>query len=458
MRKKLGWYIAIQATTDFLCMIITLNLYARLFGLFTYYLNQGIEFLPWFDIIIALILASLNMIAFLAIGAYLGNFSPLNIGMEVKVVTAEIYFSISLVILLLILRQPALIVIKCLPLIAIMPVIALASRRLSQTIISKLKLRGILRTEKVIIYDNNTTGQKLAKYIREIPELGIETAGFIKSRIRQECDDVQPIKKSTLELSSEFAASKKISRLFVTVPDLSADERNEIVEKCGKIDLDYSFVAGAEDLVLHSLHQESIGGIPFLSTDGHSPRIMYRVLKRIFDVCFSVSAMILAIPIWIVLTLMIKFDSNGPVIFRQERVGWKGRHFTMYKFRTMHVDTNKYDYSPISTDDPRMTKVGRVLRKISLDEMPQFINVLFGNMSVVGPRPEMPFIVGQYNATQGKRLEVKPGITGLWQISPYRSSLIHENMEYDLYYIYHKSFIMDLIIVLKTFIFAVKGI
>lgn len=109
-------------------------------------------------------------------------------------------------------------------------------------------------------------------------------------------------------------------------------------------------------------------------------------------------------------------------------------------------------------DDSRITKFGRFLRKTSLDEFPQFINVLKGDMSVVGPRPEMSFIVEQYEDIHRERLKVKPGITGFWQISKYRSQLIHENIELDLYYIYNQSFILDLVIIIKTIFFAMKGI
>jgi lipopolysaccharide/colanic/teichoic acid biosynthesis glycosyltransferase len=110
------------------------------------------------------------------------------------------------------------------------------------------------------------------------------------------------------------------------------------------------------------------------------------------------------------------------------------------------------------TEDPRITPVGRFLRRTSLDEMPQLFNVLKGDMSLVGPRPEMPFIVEKYNAVQRQRLQVKPGVTGLWQISADRAFLIHENIQYDLYYIRHRGFFMDFAIFLNTAIFAMRGI
>jgi len=124
----------------------------------------------------------------------------------------------------------------------------------------------------------------------------------------------------------------------------------------------------------------------------------------------------------------------------------------------MNVDSPKYDFSPQASDDPRITRVGRFLRRTSLDELPQLLNVLKGDMSLVGPRPEMPFIVEQYSPIHRQRLQVTPGITGLWQLSADRAFLIHENIQYDLYYIRNRSFFMDLAILLHTVVFAMRGV
>jgi len=142
----------------------------------------------------------------------------------------------------------------------------------------------------------------------------------------------------------------------------------------------------------------------------------------------------------------------------QQRVGQKGKLFMLYKLRTMHIDAPPYAYSPKTSADPRITSLGQFLRRTSLDELPQLLNVIKGEMSLVGPRPEMPFIVEQYNWLQRQRLQVKPGITGLWQLSADRNFLMHENIEYDLYYIRNRNFSMDLAILLHTFVFAARGV
>ena len=158
------------------------------------------------------------------------------------------------------------------------------------------------------------------------------------------------------------------------------------------------------------------------------------------------------------MALLIKRDSEGPVFFKQKRVGVNGKQFYIYKFRTMTVESDPYAINPLDINDSRITRVGRFLRKTSVDELPQIINVLKGEMSFVGPRPEMPFIVDAYEEVHRERLKVMPGITGLWQLSGDRKRAIHENMDYDLYYIRNMSFFLDLAILLETFIFAFRGI
>jgi lipopolysaccharide/colanic/teichoic acid biosynthesis glycosyltransferase len=172
----------------------------------------------------------------------------------------------------------------------------------------------------------------------------------------------------------------------------------------------------------------------------------------------GVTLLVFLAPPLAVLALAVRIDSEGPVIFRQSRVGKNGRLVDIYKFRSMRADAPKYGFSPTESEDPRITRVGRFLRKTSLDELPQLWNVLKGDMSLVGPRPEMPFIVGQYGSRERQRLCVAPGITGLWQLSADRAFLIHENLQYDLYYIRHRGFFMDIAILLHTAVFAVKGI
>ncbi len=184
----------------------------------------------------------------------------------------------------------------------------------------------------------------------------------------------------------------------------------------------------------------------------------YALVKRVADVVLSMLLLLALVPLLLLIAVLIRLDSPGPVLFVQKRVGVKGTLFDMYKFRSMHAYVERYEASPTTSDDPRITRVGRLLRRTSFDELPQLGNVLLGSMSLVGPRPEMPFIVDGYSAFHRQRLEVTPGITGLWQLSADRSRPIHENMEYDLYYIRNRTVCMDALILFRTLFFAMRGV
>jgi lipopolysaccharide/colanic/teichoic acid biosynthesis glycosyltransferase len=206
------------------------------------------------------------------------------------------------------------------------------------------------------------------------------------------------------------------------------------------------------------LDYRDIDGILLASLARPARRLGYELGKRMCDLALSVLLLLAGVPVVLSLMLLIKLDSPGPAFFCQERVGRNGRRFRMFKFRSMHTHAAAYDFSPRQASDPRITRVGRLLRRTSLDELPQLVNVLKGDMALVGPRPEMPFIVEHYSERQRLRLQVNPGITGLWQLSGDRAFLIHENIEYDLYYIQHRNFFMDLAVLLHTAVFAMRGV
>lgn len=173
--------------------------------------------------------------------------------------------------------------------------------------------------------------------------------------------------------------------------------------------------------------------------------------KHIFDFVLASILLIFLFPVMGFVVILVKISSRGPVLFRQERVGLDKRLFMMYKFRSMYIDAPVYSETPKSSKDPRITPIGRWLRKLSLDELPQFFNVLKGDMSLIGPRPEMPFLVQEYNDWENERHLVKPGITGLWQLSPNRSGAIRDGIHWDHRYIENLSFLSDLKILFRTF-------
>lgn len=178
--------------------------------------------------------------------------------------------------------------------------------------------------------------------------------------------------------------------------------------------------------------------------------ILFHMSKRIIDVILALIGIVATCPLFIFLFFLITHDTPGKFVLAQKRVKKNGELFFLYKFRTMFQDADLYALSPRTAHDQRITPLGKVLRRYSIDELPQLWNVLRGDMSIVGPRPEMLFIANRYTPVQALRLTVKPGITGVWQIFGRKDLPLEENIEYDLYYIIHQSFFLDIAIILKT--------
>jgi exopolysaccharide biosynthesis polyprenyl glycosylphosphotransferase len=249
-----------------------------------------------------------------------------------------------------------------------------------------------------------------------------------------------------------------VERILLIASSFNSAEMQAIISQAGRCGLPVQ-ICGSDLATSSTAWQcaDADGAILWNPTGTQSPR-PYEYLKRALDM-FSAMALITALlPLLAAIAAAIKLTSPGDVIFRQVRVGRRNRRFTMFKFRSMHTGACGDRFSPTSKTDARITAIGRILRKTSLDELPQLFNVLRGEMSLVGPRPEMRFIVDGYTPLQARRLEVAPGITGLWQLSADRKDLIHHNVEYDLYYLTHRSLSFDAAILLHTLVFAMRGI
>ncbi len=225
---------------------------------------------------------------------------------------------------------------------------------------------------------------------------------------------------------------------------------------------------GFFDLALYRLGIVSVAGIPML--DLRAPALSeYQLLaKRIFDLLVGTIATILCLPLMIIAAILVWIEDRGPVILKQKRVGENGRMFTVYKFRTMvpkaealiyQVEHRDENVNPIhkSNDDPRVTRIGKILRRTSVDELPQLFNVLGGTMSLVGPRPELPFLVEGYQPWQRKRFSVPPGITGWWQVIGRSDRPMHLHTEDDLYYIQNYSIWLDIHIMVRTIWVVLMG-
>jgi exopolysaccharide biosynthesis polyprenyl glycosylphosphotransferase len=212
-------------------------------------------------------------------------------------------------------------------------------------------------------------------------------------------------------------------------------------------------------LVVARSSVESLGGIPLIGLREPAVQGLNWAIKRVFDLGASLFLLVLLAPLMAVIGLLIRLDSPGPALFRQKRVGENGRVFTIFKFRTMAAGSDKLPKVVPDEggqrvykvpDDPRVTRIGRILRKWSVDELPNLLNVVKGEMSLVGPRPELLPIADSYEPWQRSRLAVLPGMTGWWQVSGRSDLPLHLNTEYDLYYVRNYSLWLDIKILFKT--------
>jgi exopolysaccharide biosynthesis polyprenyl glycosylphosphotransferase len=242
----------------------------------------------------------------------------------------------------------------------------------------------------------------------------------------------------------------QVEEVFLAIPSLPRDRQMDIIVRCDDTGVDFRIVSDIFGVITDQVKIDEIDDVPVIMLkDGRlSPTLAF--IKRVMDIIIASLLILPTLIVWPIIVILIRLDSRGAAIFKQERYGKDGRIFMMYKFRTMFVETPKFQEAPENPDDPRITRVGRFLRKYSLDEIPQLLNVFRGEMSMVGPRPEMPFIVEKYEEWQRRRLCVKPGITGLWQIVGRKKLPLYRNLEYDFYYIRNQSLMMDLIILWKT--------
>lgn len=342
------------------------------------------------------------------------------------------------------------------------PVFATCAKWETNNVLRLLRSKGY-GARKAVIVGAGPLGRRIYSALVRSPKAGLDPVAFVDDSPEMQGVEIYESsyqrKRATRVLAGpvcpELLRELDASVLVMAMPGADRD----LMARLGA-------AAGVDTYCVREDFSEPDFWIDHANFDGltiaHFSRGQTRVLgdlaKRAIDLAAASVLLALLAPLFAMLAVLVKRSSPGPVFFRQDRVGKDGKLFSMYKFRTMYRDAPQYSYSPGAGDDPRVTPTGRFLRRASLDELPQLINVVTGDMSLVGPRPEMPFIVEQYTSLQRRRLAVKPGITGLWQLSADRAFLIHENIEYDLYYVRHRSLFMDVAILLHTLLFAGRGV
>lgn len=258
------------------------------------------------------------------------------------------------------------------------------------------------------------------------------------------------------DVLAEILTKKYIDIVMITLNSDEFDELGFILNQCEKAGVKSNIVPYYYRYIPTMPYMDELDGLPIIDTR-HVPLDNYlkNIAKRLFDIVFALTALILVSPIMLLSVIMIKLTSPGPVIFKQQRVGLNRQNFMMYKFRSMKVQSPDQEQTQWTTqNDPRKTKWGAFMRKTSIDELPQFINVLKGDMSIVGPRPERPYFVDIFKEEIPRYMikhQVRPGITGWAQVNGLRGDTsIEERIEYDLYYIENWTFYFDLKIIFLT--------
>jgi len=330
-------------------------------------------------------------------------------------------------------------------------------------------------------------GTEAALCIREMrarPDLGYRVIGVVENGSLNETvpDSFEGVPVvSDIEGLPEVIRESRASKVFIADPRISGDLLFDVMIRVGRRhSVEFRLVPSLFNCLPRKTGIDQIGALPMISLFREPLTGAARVVKRTSDIATSSLALVVLAPLWAVIAVLIKLDTRGPVFYRQERVGMDGRLFLCYKFRTMHRNADEAahreyqqkhiaglpgtnmgdDHQPVYGKllmDPRITRVGRRLRRLSLDELPQLLNVLRGDMSVVGPRPPIPYEVEAYDLWHRKRLDMKPGMTGLWQVSGRNRLPFEEMVRLDLFYIENWSIWLDLRIILRTLPVMLRG-
>jgi exopolysaccharide biosynthesis polyprenyl glycosylphosphotransferase len=347
---------------------------------------------------------------------------------------------------------------------AIALVFALVTRRFWHWAVHRERTRGRF-TFRTAIVGGNGEASHLANVLRR-RNLGFAPVGFVTVASSEPPAGLPVL--GSIQMLRDIVRAQRVDALFVATTAVGANEIAKVQMVARREGAEVHVTANLPELLASRLSVEPLDGLMALSVRPVRLTGAQAAAKRAFDLVLGTTALLVTSPIWLVAAALVATTSRGPVFFTQERVGRGGRRFTLLKFRTMVVDAEAMlvqlrDRNEASgplfklRDDPRITTVGRWLRRFSIDELPQLLNVLRGEMSVVGPRPPLQGEVDAYEEWQRDRLEVRPGITGLWQVSGRSDLGFDEYVRLDLFYIENWSLAFDLYLLAKTIPAALAG-
>jgi len=320
--------------------------------------------------------------------------------------------------------------------------------------------------QRVLIVGAGEVGKQVGKIIQKNHLMGLQLIGYLDDDVSKNGHQIKIL--GNIASAHRIVVENKIDDVVIALPQRAYSQLNNLAATLHELPVQVRAIPDYFSLALYRATAEDFGGIPMINLRDPALNSFQRLVKRIFDLIIGSIITIFVLPLFGLIALAIKSDSAGSVIFRQDRVGDNGHVFRMYKFRTMVSNAESLQASVNTTNengdivhksenDPRITRIGRFLRRTSIDELPQLFNVLKGDMSLVGPRPEMPWLVEKYEPWQRKRFAVPQGMTGWWQINGRSNKLMHLNTEDDLYYIQNYSLWLDIYILLKTPLVILRG-
>lgn len=335
-------------------------------------------------------------------------------------------------------------------------VTVIAGRVILRAVVRALRKRGHLRRRAVII-GSGPQALALARAVEDATWEGVDVLGFVSAHPNERGRHIL----GSLESLRTIVVTSEATEVLVAPNATGPATFEMVIAALDGLEVELRIAPGVEGFLPSRLTVHPLGDRPLLSLERAELRPSAKFFKRALDVVFGVPLLIIATPIIALCAIALRIDSKGPIFFRQTRVGVNERAFTVFKLRTMVADAEQQLHTIIDLneadgvlfkihDDPRVTRVGTFLRRTSLDELPQLLNVLKGDMSLVGPRPPLPDEVARYENPLRRRMLVKPGITGLWQVSGRNQLTFEDYVRYDMLYVQNWSVALDLFILART--------
>ena len=330
----------------------------------------------------------------------------------------------------------------------------LMGRLLLRSIQRRMLIAGV-GTHNTLIVGSWAKAKGLHGEVQRYPALGYKVIGFVGLKKERPREGAMPV-LGTLGDLHDIVAEKQVRDILIALDSTEHDRLLDVITRCNSHRVGLKIMPDLYDIISGQARTNQIYGFPLIEISPQLMRPWEEVMKRVGDVMFSAVVLVLGLPFWVLIAALVKIESRGPVFYKQERVGKDGALFNIIKFRSMRTDAEKEGPQWAGKRDPRVTRVGRWLRKLHLDEIPQLINILNGHMSLVGPRPERPVFVEKLSREipmYTRRLKVRPGLTGWAQVKhTYDETIddVRKKVQYDLSYIENMSLRMDIKIILST--------